>query len=391
MEKSENGGQGSPNEQSVRPGGRTLLSRLALVNFRNLEHVAFEPAPRLNLIYGDNGHGKTSLIEALYVLATTRSFRSNRLAETIRDGEQQTQLRADVESFGLKRELRATLSPRGRSFLVDGKRPKRNVDYALKTPVIAFHPGDLLLASGPATGRRTLLDRILLYLDPAGADARLHYTKALRDRQKILAEHGPQQTGRIAEQLDAYEQVVATHGSRFARARQMASEEVILALAPAFREMAAPGLSIAPTYEPGGSMEVEVFRRQLGERRVKDFHRGAATYGPQRDELHLMIDGRPARSHASQGQQRLLTLAMKMAELSCVREVTGMEPMLLLDDVSSELDPERTAAVFDLLRQAKSQIFVTTTRPELFRDVQLDRGERADFHVQSGKVGKTSK
>jgi len=384
-------GEKFPPPQSVRPGGRTLLSRLALINFRNLPHVAFEPAPRLNLIYGDNGHGKTSLIEALYVLATTRSFRSNRLAETIREGEEQTQLRADVESFGLKRELRATISPRGRSFLVDGKRPKRNVDYALKTPVIAFHPGDLLLASGPASGRRTLLDRVLLYLDPAGSDARLQYTKAVRERQKILSEHGPQSSGRIGDQLDAYEQVVATHGARFAKARRMASEEVVAALLPAFREMAAPDLGCVTTYEAGGTSSVEDFRNQLAQRRTKDFHRGAATYGPQRDELHLTVDGRPARSHASQGQQRLLTLAMKMAELSCIREVTGMEPMLLLDDVSSELDPERTAAVFDLLRQAKNQIFVTTTRPELFKDVQLESGERADFHVLSGSVRKTSK
>jgi DNA replication and repair protein RecF len=134
---------------------------------------------------------------------------------------------------------------------------------------------------------------------------------------------------------------------------------------------------------------VDAFARELREGRTRDLHRGTASFGPHRDELHLVIDGRPARSHASQGQQRLLTLSLKMAELTCVREVTGLEPMLLLDDVSSELDPERTQAVFELLRESRSQIFVTTTRPELFTNVSLKGPLRADFLVQNGSLSKS--
>jgi DNA replication and repair protein RecF len=371
--------------------GCTILRRLALSDFRNLTHVAFEPAPRLNLIHGDNGHGKTSLIEALYVLATTRSFRSTKLLETVREGTEQARLKAEVESFGLRRELQATLGLRGRSFLIDGKKPQRIIDYALKTPVIAFHPGDLQLVSGPASCRRTLLDRVLLYLDPQGADARLYYQKALRDRQKLISESGSQARGSQAAHLDAIEQVVARHGARFARGRKEAAERVIEALGPAFQQMAAPGLRCVTTYEPGGVTDKDTFAEKLLERRSKDFFRGAATFGPQRDELHLSIEGRVARSHASQGQQRLLTLALKMAELSCVREVTGMEPMLLLDDVSSELDHERTTAVFNFLKEARNQIFVTTTRPELFSNVTLEDSLRADFRVLNGHLSKSTK
>lgn len=371
--------------------GSTLLTRLALSDFRNLSQVAFQPAPRLNLIYGDNGHGKTSLIEALYVLATTRSFRSTRLLETIREGAERARIQADVLSFGLNRKLEASLGLRGRSFLIDGKKPKRYVDYALKTPVIAFHPGDMQLVSGPASLRRTLLDRVLLYVDPGGADARLHYQKALRDRQKLLLESGAQPRGSAAAHLDAYEQVVARHGARFAAARKEAAARISESLTPAFERMAAPGLACVVTYEAGGVTEADNFAAQLAERRAKDFFRGAATFGPQRDELHLSLEGRPARSHASQGQQRLLALGLKMAELVCVREVTGMEPMLLLDDVSSELDPERTAAVFGFLREAKNQIFVTTTRPELFSQVTLEDGLRADFHVRAGSLSQRVK
>ncbi len=379
------------NDEAVARHGCTILRRLALSDFRNLTQVAFEPAPRLNLIYGDNGHGKTSLIEALYVLATTRSFRSTKLLETIREGTEQARLKAEVESFGLRRELQATIGSRSRSFLIDGKRPKRAIDYALKTPVIAFHPGDLQLVSGPASCRRTLLDRVLLYLDPGAADARLHYQKALRDRQKLISESGAQARGAQAAHLDAIEQVVARHGARFAQGRKESAERVIEALGPAFERMAAPGLCCVPTYEAGGLEDKEHFAQQLLERRSKDFFRGAATFGPQRDELHLSLEGRTARSHASQGQQRLLTLSLKMAELSCVREVTGMEPMLLLDDVSSELDHERTTAVFNFLKEARNQIFVTTTRPELFSNVTLEDSLRADFRVLSGQLSKSTK
>ena len=237
-----------------RTGGRTSVRRLRLRDFRNLASADVVPAPRFNLVYGDNGHGKTSLIEALYLLCTTKSFRCQKLGETIRQGADQALLHGEIESFGLRRELRAQVGHRGRSFLVDGKRPKRHLDYALKAPVIAFHPGDLSLASGPAAGRRTLLDRVLLHQDPGGADARLSYQKALRDRQKLLAEKGVR-----APELDAYEAVCATHGARLARGRAHAASSVIDALGPSFSEMAAPGLVCRSVYEPGGTSDVAVF------------------------------------------------------------------------------------------------------------------------------------
>ena len=134
-----------------------------------------------------------------------------------------------------------------------------------------------------------------------------------------------------------------------ARGRAHAAQTVLEALTPSFAQMAAPGLLCEAAYVPGGTTDAGLFLKQLSERRVRDLHRGAATFGPQRDEISFSIEGRPARSHASQGQQRLLTLAMKMAELACVREVTGVEPMLLLDDVSSALDVETEQTLWNRL------------------------------------------
>lgn len=365
---------------------RVSFESVSVRAFRNLTRIDFAPSPRLNVVSGHNGQGKTSLVEALYVAATSRSFRSERVAEVVQEGQEQALVRSTVvsESEGLsplRHEQRAAVGLRGRSFTIDGKRPARLADYALRTPMVVFHPGDLTLASGPAAGRRTLLDRIVLYLDPQGADARLRYAKALRDRQRLLLERGL--TG---ADLDAYEEVLAEQGARYSLARERAAEALIRALVPAFERMAQRGLGLSATHQPGGTTDGELFRRELHARREKDQRRGAATFGPQRDELGLSIAGRPARSHASQGQQRILTLSLKVAELDCVREAAGAEPVLLLDDVSSELDPERTGAVYAFLRETESQVFVTTTRPELFVTAELGDRERADFSLEAGAL-----
>ncbi len=363
---------------------RVSFESVSVRAFRNLARVDFAPSRHLNVISGHNGQGKTSLVEALYVASTSRSFRSEKLAEVIQEGEPQAIVRTTVVSnaeglLPMRHEQRAVVGPRARSFLVDGKKPARLSDYAIKTPMVVFHPGDLTLASGPAAGRRTLLDRIVLYLDPAGSDARLRYQKALRDRQRLLLEKGLH-----GADLDAYEEVLADHGARYSLARERAAAALIRALVPAFTRMAQSGLGLVATHEPGGTTDRELFLRELRARREKDQRRGAATFGPQRDELSLDIAGRPARSHASQGQQRILTLSLKVAELDCVREAASAEPVLLLDDVSSELDPERTGAVYAFLRDTQSQVFVTTTRPELFVTAELLDRERADFSLSYG-------
>jgi DNA replication and repair protein RecF len=162
------------------------------------------------------------------------------------------------------------------------------------------------------------------------------------------------------------------------------------ALRPLFARMAAPGLSLTAAFVPGGSLDREELQDELARRRDTDLRRKSASYGPHRDDLEVRLDGRSVRRHASQGQQRILTLALKAAELDCVRAARGAEPVLLLDDVSSELDPARTGAVYAFLHDTPSQVFVTTTRPELFTTRGLAPGDRADFRVSRGFLSATS-
>ncbi|MBI3201723.1 MAG: DNA replication and repair protein RecF [Myxococcales bacterium] len=358
-----------------------VFERIAIRAFRNISAAELDPAPRLNVVSGDNGHGKTSLLEALYVLCTSKSFRADKNAEVIQTGAEVAQIAARIAEGGLRREQRATIGPKARTFAADGKRVVKLSAWAVKTPVVVFHPGDLLLASGPAQGRRTLLDRVALFLEPISADHRSRYQTALRERHRALDERGPR-----APELDAYEALLAEHGAALCRTRQRTAARIAEALGPAFERMAAPGLALEVRLRSAGSTDVEAFRQALAEARPVDVRRGSASFGPQRDELELWVDGRSARRHASQGQQRVLSLALKVAELDCVREARGAHPILLLDDVSSELDADRFGAVFGLLREVQSQVFVTTPRPELFVMPEVAPSDRADFSVSAGVV-----
>ncbi|HVY28062.1 MAG TPA: DNA replication and repair protein RecF [Polyangiaceae bacterium] len=380
------GGEATPTEAGDASLFKTQairLERARLSNFRNIELALLEPSPRLNLIWGDNGQGKTSVLEALYAVATTRSFRTDKLAQVIRTGAAEARVAASVKEGSFSRELGLAVGPRSRSVVLDGKRPKTLSAYAVRTPIVVFHPRDLELVTGAATERRRLLDRLILYADPPGAEAARRYAEALKERQRLLETRGV-----TASELGDFENVAAEHGTRFARARAEAAERLLPELLRAFGRVAPSGLLLVPSYVPGGSQNREEFEAELRARRPEDLRRGRASFGPQRDELELQIDGRPARSDASQGQQRLLSLSLKLSELRCVELVRRAHPVLLLDDVSSELDAHRTESVLALLQASEGQIFVTTTRPELFTSGTFSASERADFQASQGRISR---
>jgi DNA replication and repair protein RecF len=358
-----------------------FVTRLALRDFRNIAELVIQPAPRFNVIAGDNGQGKTSLLEALYCVATSRSFRTDRVKELRREGSSFARVDAEILEDERARTQRVTVTETERAVFCDEQRPERLSDYATRTPVVIFHPGDLELTMGGAATRRDLLDRVALFTDPTIADDRRRFRQALRERQKVLEARGER-----APELDAYETLVARHGARLAASRAAAVAALARDAEPGFRRLVASSLAFEMRYRPGGDLDETRFRDELLARRAGDRRRHVASFGPHKDDLELRVDGRPARKHASQGQHRILTLTLKLAELSAIRQARGAHPILLLDDVSSELDPTRIGAVYDFLRESQSQVFVTTTRPELFETPGAGPEDRHDYRLKSGAL-----
>lgn len=392
------------------------LDELWVRDVRNLERVDLAPAPRVNVIAGNNGQGKTSLLEAVYLVATSRSFRTATLAEVGRHGTEAASVRArfveapvsgaedptdaTAEAWRsapgqlLRREQVVGLAAGRTTLRIDGNRPRSMAEFAVRSPVVAFHPDELELSSGPAARRRTLLDRLALFVDPQSADHRARYAKALRARQQLLKvgrgaplAHGAADgSASGGADVEAFEALCATHGAALTRARARASQMIAAELVPIFASIAAPGLRLEAAYRPGGSSDESAARDELARHRARDRHRPSAGFGPHRDDLHLELDGHPARVVASQGQHRALTLALKAAETACIASVRGVEPIQLLDDVSSELDAERTRALFEFLASRRGQLFLTTTRPDLIVTPGIDPSERRDFVVDHGTL-----
>jgi DNA replication and repair protein RecF len=382
--------------------GILLLERLRVRDLRNLGKVDLEPAPRVNVITGNNGHGKTSLLEAIYFAATSRSFRASRPADLVRHGASIASVAARfVETTALAdaaprpasaeprlaplaREQTAAVEGNRSVVGIDGKRPASLAEYATRSPVIAFHPDELALSTGPASGRRTLLDRLALFIGATSADHRARYARASRARQQLL--HDDRGGELESSEIDAFEELCAVHGAALTRARAEAAEALERELHPAFRQIAAPDLTLGVHFAPGGSADPEAARAELRRHRRRDAHRPSPGFGPHRDDLELSFDGHPVRVVGSQGQHRALTLALKAAETSAVAAARGLAPILLLDDVSSELDPERTSALFTFLSLSHGQIFLTTTRRELIVTPGLDASLRRDFCIEHGAL-----
>jgi DNA replication and repair protein RecF len=364
---------------SLRP---LAVEALSVRNFRNLARVDLELGPRLNVVYGENGQGKTNLLESMYVLGTSRSFRTARQAEQIAIGSSLASVRGRVREGGQLREQAIGLQERGRSVRVDDKRPATLSAYAVWTPMVVFHPGAISLSSGSGVERRRLLDRAALYMLPSSQGEREGYARASRARQRVLETRGERATD-----LDSWEHLMIQHGLALSAARKLAAEALSGPVENAFATIAGASPLLQVRYERGAPEEPEAFRAELARNRSRDRARRSATVGPHRDDLALELDRVPVRGMASQGQHRAVVIALELAEIEVIERARGVRPVLLLDDVSSELDQTRTRALFAALRREDGQVLLTTTRRELIDTEGLGADdERRDFRAVGGQI-----
>lgn len=355
------------------------IERLRTVGFRNLGVTDLAPGPHFNVIHGDNGAGKSNLLEAIWYLGALRSFRGARTDDMIGLDGQEAKLAARISGDAAARTFRAHLRRgRARQLSLDDKRPRSIASWHAAVQMVLFHPGDLQLAAGSAEPRRSFLDRVVEQMDPTYGSALASYQKALRSRNRLLKEETPDRRSIVA-----YDAILASAGAVVGQTRARLVEDLAPLTEKAFREVVGETLPLRVEYRPRVQPTVEAIRQALEGSYDKDRARGFTAEGPHGDDLALdVVDRAPARHHASQGQQRAICLALKVAELDVLSRRTGRVPILLLDDVSSELDRTRNRRLFELLGHLGGQVFLTTTHPEFI----LLEQDRVDFEVAGGRL-----
>jgi DNA replication and repair protein RecF len=334
------------------------LTRLWLHDFRNYESADLALPPGLTVVRGDNGEGKTSLLEGIGYLATLASFRGVPNEALVREGATQAVVRGEGERQGRQLLIEAEIAARGR-VTVNKQRLRRSSDLLDAIRVSVFAPDDLELVKGGPSARRRYLDDALVALAPKHDALRRDLDRILRQRTALLRQSGGRLTPDIATTLDVWDSKLVTAGEALADARAALVANLEPALAKAYADLSPTRGAVTASYDaPWRSAGLAA---ALAEARADELRRGVCLVGPHRDDLTLRINAMPARTHASQGEQRSMALALRLAAHRLVADTLDDVPVLLLDDVFSELDPDRTENL--LAHLPAGQAVLTTAGP----------------------------
>jgi len=359
------------------------IDLLTAAGIRNLRPVELAPRERFNVFVGQNGQGKTNLLEAIYVVATLRSFRTSRLADLIAFGQTEAQLGARVTKAGLTRIYEVGLGPHARRVQLDGKAVRPIARYFGGFNVVVFTPEDLALPRGTPSERRRFVDRAVFNQNTEYLGQIQDYEKVLKQRNSVLKQADGSLSSKLGDLLAVYDRQLAELGIAVSTARAAFVATMHGEVEQAFRAIARIDRAASVRYvTKTAGITIDAFEAQLAESRARDIATQATHVGPHRDDLAFELDGRDAGGFASQGQLRAIVLAWKTAELALLARVRGDSPILLLDDVSSELDPARNEYLFDHLANQAAQCFITTTH----EGHVLLRRERADYRIENGQI-----
>ena len=364
------------------------LRTFACKHFRNLEQVSIEPHARFNIFEGRNGQGKTNLLEAIGLLGSFKSFRDAKNSQLIQFGQSRCEITARVERKDVLREISIETEGKGKRVRIDGKTLTKRSEYLGHVSIVFFGPDHLSLTKEGPSNRRRFLDRAVFNLWPAYFEESRRYQVALKSRNKLLKDsHG---AGLDKDVMSSFDDEFIRSGSRLIWRRK--------SFLKLYKELFSTSLSQLSSSELDGELSYgggdeftsvstesdiqEAFKEALSRAWKSDTHRRYSTVGPHTHDLVCMLNGKSTRAFASQGQHRAFVLALKVAQIQLIHHQLGFFPILLLDDVSSELDKGRNEDLMSYLNTSGAQIFITTTDK---RWIQLGDNQRV-FDVSGGVV-----
>lgn len=359
-------------------------------DFRNLERVEVELGEGLTVLLGSNGQGKTSFLESIYFLSTQRSLRGSRLVELVRFGAADAEIQGKVVGE-VTTPMCLKVQPGRRQALVGEKTERSLTRWAELLPVVAFTPDDLAVAKGGPAERRQWIDRAVFARRPSHLEAIRRYRRAVASRNRLLRDAAPG----LSAALASFDPLVARAGAEVIAGRRQVICELRGPMHRILEVIVGESLEATMSYRSSaekdheeGATELSLLEARLMEalerHRAEDRARRRTCVGPHVDEVELTLHGHPLRTFGSQGQQRSVVLALKIAEIENLQEQAGVLPLLLLDDISSELDPTRNAHLLDYLQRFPGQAVLTTTdlshlSPERLAAARI-------FEVASGQV-----
>lgn len=344
------------------------LDQLQLKNFRNFKELSIKYSPNVNIFLGQNAQGKTNLLEAIYFLALTRSHRTNNDRDLITFGKKKADLQGHVKKSQVEVELHVRLSPKGKKVWINHIEQSRLSKYVGQLNAILFSPEDLALIKGSPTIRRKFMDLEFGQINEQYLYFASQYRKVLQQKNnylrqivagkttdKVFLDVLSDQLAGIAAEIIIIRQAYINKLNRYAKEAYQAisdnSEELQVIYVPSTNEIKAE------------SSTEDIYHKLLQiyeNNQDKEIRKGTTLFGPHRDDIQFLLNNRDAHLYASQGQQRTIALSLKLAEVQLVFELTHEYPLLLLDDVMSELDKKRQAALLKYIH-GKTQTFITTT------------------------------
>jgi DNA replication and repair protein RecF len=364
------------------------VERIRLRDFRNYEAADVRLADGLTVVAGANGAGKTNLLEAVYFGCTARSPRTSNERELVRrGGDGVARVVLDLAGDDGEHRIEVGFQPGEPKHLRVDDSPVDSLSAVEVRPLVSvFLPERLELVKGAPAARRAHLDQFVAALWPSRAETRSAYSRALAQRNALVARIRAGAAGPAA--LDAWDLELARHGIRLMADR----EEAVKGLRPLFaglaEQLGLPGEAELRYRPRSDASDAEGLAAELAERRSADLERGFTAHGPHRDELQLLLGGVTLRAYGSQGQQRAALLALLFAERALLAERRARPPLMLLDDVMSELDAERRELLADLLR-AGGQSVITTTEPDHVPGTALAGGGL--IRVENGALKEATK